>query len=185
MSNSAKISCGGAPRSASSCGRMVFPRDRRDLAVELGQLLGPHRREQVGAAREHLAELDEGRPQRLDRPAQALGLRQAGDVDLRLAPREDRDVAQPETVDDLVDAEADQDRGDLRQPLTVARSNEGGFQHKADRSVRATMARRPDSTSIGSFLGSEALRRRDRARARHRGRKAIRVMSSRRTSAPR
>ncbi len=58
----------------------LLPRHRRDLAVQAAEFLGPFGRQQVGAARQDLAELDEGRTQRLDGAARALGRRQSCDV---------------------------------------------------------------------------------------------------------
>ena len=98
--------------------------------MELLQLLGPFRRQQVRPARQDLPELDEGRPQGLDRPAHALRLGQARHVHLRPAALgEPRQMAEAEALHHLGDAVADQDGGDLAQALPVASGDEGGFQH--------------------------------------------------------
>ena len=98
--------------------------------MELLQLLRPFRRQQVRPAGEDLAELDEGRPQGLDRAAHALRLGQAGHVNVGPAALgEPRQMAEAEALHDLGDTESDQDSGDLAQALPVASGDEGGFQH--------------------------------------------------------
>ncbi|MCY1528890.1 hypothetical protein D9M68_640120 [compost metagenome] len=50
--------------------------ERRHLVLEEGQLVGDVRRQQVAAGRQQLAELDEDRPEVLQRQAQAFAARQ-------------------------------------------------------------------------------------------------------------
>ena len=66
--------------------------------------------QQVAARREDLAELDEDRPQRLERLAQALRSRRAA------ARREQQQAPPPEGRHELVQPEAHADRGDARKP---------------------------------------------------------------------
>ena len=49
----------------------LFGRERRHAVLQLGELVGDVERQQVAPRREHLAELDEDRPQLLQGEAQA------------------------------------------------------------------------------------------------------------------
>jgi hypothetical protein len=53
----------------------LFRGKRRHGVLQLGQLIGDVRRQQVAARRNRLAELDEYRPEFLEREADALALR--------------------------------------------------------------------------------------------------------------
>ena len=98
--------------------------------MQLAEFVGPLRGEEVRPARQDLAELDEGRPQRLDGEAHPLRARQPLDADRRLgAPHEMNDVPQPEAVKDLVEAIGEQHARDDLEASTVSRGNEGGLQH--------------------------------------------------------
>ena len=106
------------------------PGHGRDLGVQLAELVGPFGAEQVGAGRHDLAELDEGRPQRLDGAAHALRLGEARDIGTRrIAGRDPGDDVQPQLVEDLGEAVAQEHAGDDEEAAAVAGSHEGGFQH--------------------------------------------------------
>jgi len=93
-------------------GRGKFVRKRRHLVLELRQFIGDVRRQQVAPCREHLAELDEYRAQRLQRVAQPHGAR-IGEI-AKEQHRIDQASGTPARGErELVQAEAERDPQDL------------------------------------------------------------------------
>ena len=132
--------------------QQLVERHRRDPAVQPVELGGPGRRQQVLAHREHLAELDEGRPQLLEREPHALLRFEMRDV-AAVAPVQDlagtlehgRDAGAPHQVAKPM---PDQDRADLAQAWQVADRTEHAPHHGrptclcSPRTGRATHRRR-------------------------------------------
>jgi hypothetical protein len=107
-----------------------LPRLGRDIALQLLQLGNPLRRQKIGARRQDLAELDEGRPKRFDGKSQPFRLRPAFGVRMGSAPapfRQEAAEAQPDG--DVVDAEAHQHGCNLGDAFVVAGGREGGFEN--------------------------------------------------------
>ena len=71
----AKSSSMGLPKAFSTSARGLGRRERRHAVLQLGQFVGQVQRQQVAPRRQHLAELDEDRPQPLQRQAQAHAAR--------------------------------------------------------------------------------------------------------------
>ena len=115
-SNVAKISPHRLAERALDFGDGEVGRERRYPVLELRELVGDVGGQEVAARREHLAELDEDRPERFERAAQAHG---AG----RLVAAEEVERARtPEPAagrvageGELVEAEAERDPSDLRE----------------------------------------------------------------------
>ena len=102
----------------------LVERDRRDVVLELLQLGDDVGREDVGARRRDLPELDEGRPEVLRDEAHALGARDASCSLSRrhrvLVAFSSSCAAEAGARDDFAEAVANEDGGDLAQPPEIA-----------------------------------------------------------------
>ena len=63
----AKTASIGRPKARSTSARATVGRERRHAVLQLGELVGEVGRQQVAPRRQHLAELDEDRPEALER----------------------------------------------------------------------------------------------------------------------
>ena len=108
-------------------------RHRRRLTVQLFEFGDPGRAEQVGAAGQDLAELDEGRPQILERHAQLHRRIQPRQVGGMVHAQHMAGAGQPigpaEPAHQIAQAVADEDRRDLLQPAEIAGCRQGGKCH--------------------------------------------------------
>ena len=103
------------PERAFDLGDREVGRERRHAVLQLRELVGDVRGQQVAARREHLAELDEDRPERLERAAQAHRARRAvaaEEIERARAPEPAAGRVAGER--ELVETEAERDPGDLR-----------------------------------------------------------------------
>ena len=113
----------------------IVERHGRHLAVQARELGDPVGAEQVGAAGEDLAELDEGGTELLHRQPhlhRRIEPRQVGRVVAvqHVAGLLER-IGQAEAAHRVAESVADEDAGDLVEPAQVARRAEGLDQHGA------------------------------------------------------
>ena len=92
----------------------LLERERRHRVLERLQLEDDVRRDDVGARREELAELDEGRAELVEHLAQPLAARRALRVDLHLAAEPRADGCRPAGLEEVAEPVPLRDLGDLR-----------------------------------------------------------------------
>ena len=107
---------------------------RRHVAVQPLEFSRPGRRQEVLSARQHLAELDEGRPELLEGEPHALLRLETSDVG-RFAPMQNLSGAlekrrDPGATHDVSKSVPDQDRADLAQAREVADGTEHSGRHR-------------------------------------------------------
>jgi len=112
-----------------------FVRHGRRAVLQLAELGDPLGLEQVDPGRQHLAQLDEGRPEFLEHASQPLRRRQVDQL-MTVAPVQRaagilERIGQPEALDQVAEAVADQDRGDIVQAAQIADRGERLPQHQA------------------------------------------------------
>jgi hypothetical protein len=114
-------------------GHQVLERLRRHLGVQLLELGDPARRKQIHARRHHLAELDEGRAELLERHAHALrGIERdlLGDrIAVQDLPGALQHPGDADALHEFAQAVADEDRGDFLQARQLAHHADGVPQH--------------------------------------------------------
>ena len=98
----------------------LLERDRANVVLQRSQLGDDVRRHDVGARREQLAELDEGRAELVEHLAQVLAPLGAGAVDRGhpLVPRDE--VGQLVRLEEVAEPVLDRDLRDLGEPPQVA-----------------------------------------------------------------
>src|SRR5258705_3806837 len=110
----------------------LFEIDRRGLRLELFELGDPLWCEQVRARRKDLAELDKGRPERLESPAYTLGALEVRDVLRVLPPHEPAgtlgQVFETHLLEQIAEPDDREDPDDLLQSTQIG--NPGFHGHR-------------------------------------------------------
>ena len=113
----------------------VGPGRGRRAVLQLAEFNDPFRLEQVDAGGQHLAELDEGRTQFLQRPAHPGGRLEMRQflrfVPVQRPPGPLQRIGQPHPAHHVAKAVADQDRGDVMQAAEVAHRRQCLPQHQS------------------------------------------------------
>src|SRR5439155_14880610 len=96
-------------------------RERRDVVLELAQLEDDVGRNDVGAGREQLPELDEGRAELVEHLPQVLAALRALALDWENLRAPGQQVGQAVALEEVPEPVLDRDLGDLRDPSQVPR----------------------------------------------------------------
>ena len=124
-----------APERALELGQQLLERHRRHVGLQLLEFGDPARREEVDARRHHLAELDEGRAELLERHAHALRRLERDLLGDRAAvqdlPGALEHAGDADALHEVAQAVPDEDRRDLVQARQLAHHAEGLPQHRA------------------------------------------------------
>ena len=122
-----------APERAFELGQQLLERHRRHLGLQLFELGDPARREEIDARRHHLAELDEGRAELLQRHAHALrGIERdllGNGIAVQDLPGAFQHARDADALHELAQAVADEDRGDFLEARQLAHHADGVPQH--------------------------------------------------------
>ena len=144
-------------------GAGLCERERTNVVLELPQLCDDVGRNDVGARRQQLPELDERRPELVEHLAEA---RATGRRLRHVDPRPERqEVAQPVSLEEVAEPVTDRDLRDLGQPADVPRGRRhgisvtGALETAVERGLRN---RRRRQVGLGQVVG------RRRRRSRHR-----------------
>ncbi len=133
-SRSTNTSEGGRPSASLDDGQDLVERHGRDAAAQLRQFFGPLGRQQILARRQHLAELDEGGAELLERQAQAL-LRLEPGAACHLAPMKHgagalEDRRDSEAAHEVAEPVPNEHQADLVQARQVAHCTERPLTHR-------------------------------------------------------
>jgi hypothetical protein len=128
-SSSANTASGASPRVFDQLPAQVFEGQRRRGVLQLAELGDPLGRKEIAPGRQDLPQLDEGRPQLLERPAHPGGRLEPGQV-FGLAPVQGlagplQRARHPDPPHQAAEAVAHQHRGNLLHTPQIAGGTEG------------------------------------------------------------